>query len=145
LLRFARNDEPSFCHSSHSPPVILNEVKNRIVTKGKPTARFFTSFRMTDTRFVIIRNEAVQTKRVILCKTTFFISRFLFTTENLYFALKNTFRQPLLFQNCFDEIFICHITHSFLHFLAVKVFRQIMQRYKKLRSYIFHIQMFRFI
>jgi len=27
----------SFCHSSPFPSVILNEVKNRIVTKGKPT------------------------------------------------------------------------------------------------------------
>jgi len=38
LLRFARNDKLSICHSSPSTPVILNEVKNRIVTKCKPTA-----------------------------------------------------------------------------------------------------------
>ena len=35
--------------------VILNEVKNRIVTKGKPAARFFTSFRMTFFSLVIFR------------------------------------------------------------------------------------------
>ena len=43
----ATNDKPAFSHSSPSPTVILNEVKNRIVTKGKPQQRFFTSFRMT--------------------------------------------------------------------------------------------------
>ena len=43
----ARNDKSAICHSSSSFPVILNEVKNRIATKGKPTQRFFTSFRMT--------------------------------------------------------------------------------------------------
>jgi len=32
------NDKPGICHSSPSPLVILNEVKNRTVTKGKPTA-----------------------------------------------------------------------------------------------------------
>ena len=32
---------------TNRPSVILNEVKNRIETKGKPTQRFFTSFRMT--------------------------------------------------------------------------------------------------
>ena len=35
------------------PPVILNEEKNRIVTKGKPQQRFFTSFRMTFFSLVI--------------------------------------------------------------------------------------------
>ena len=35
--------------------VILNEVKNRIVTKGNPQQRFFTSFRMTFFSLVIFR------------------------------------------------------------------------------------------
>ena len=34
----ATNDKSAISHSSHSPTVILNEVKNRIVTKGKPNA-----------------------------------------------------------------------------------------------------------
>ena len=34
----ATNDKSTICHSSPTPPVILNEVKNRIETKGKPTA-----------------------------------------------------------------------------------------------------------
>jgi len=43
--------------------VILNEVKNLFVGLPFVSMRFFTSFRMTEGRFVISRNEAIQKKK----------------------------------------------------------------------------------
>ena len=40
--------------------VILNEVKNLCVGLPFVSMRFFTSFRMTEGRFVISRNETIQ-------------------------------------------------------------------------------------